>query len=249
MAYKKPYQPYSFDQSDRKTLTITNFGGVDLSSQKFNVSSARAIQSLNFVYRDGMIQKRFGYEQIYQLKGDSTNFNGIWSFIGEDKKTHVIAHVGSKLYEVTNINSENIEFKVFKEECNELLDKKSFAFTSGNKLWILGGIHYLCVRFSEDENKNLMKVEEMKECYVPTTTSSIIESYVSLNSVEGTRRTDQPVNLLTKWRKNACITGLGREPSQTYAPRCFIYELDAPIIFEDVSDMKKFTITVEKIGD
>lgn len=247
MAYKKPYQPYSFDQSDRKTLTITNFGGVDLSSQKFNVSSARAIQSLNFVYRDGMIQKRFGYEQIYQLKGDSTNFNGIWSFKAEDGEQHIVAHIGSKLYEITNINNENIEFKAFRETCNELIDQKSFAFVSGNKLWVLGGIKYLCVRFASGNGVHLFKVEEMLEVFVPTTTSSITETYANIDAKD-TRKTYQPVNMLTKWRKNACITGIGRSETMKYTSKSYVYELDAPIIWENENDMKDFSITIETLG-
>jgi len=267
MAYKSPYRPYSFDQSDRKTLTITNFGGVDLTSQKFNVSSSRAIQSLNFIYRDGMIQKRYGYEQVYYVKqksftnekgvvvSNSNNFNGIWKFIAEDKKEHIIAHIGKVLYEITNIGNENINFKMLCLECfenktYELLDQNSFAFVSGNKLWILGGISYLCVRFIDGVARNIYKVDETLDlCFIPTTTYSILETYAIAEDLSYTRVNYQPVNLLTKWRKNACVTGNSRKSESEYASKFYEWQLDAPIVWENESDMNNFSITIETLGD
>lgn len=260
MAYKKNFNSYSFDQYDRKTLYVSSFGGVDLSNQKFNVSSSRAIQSKNFVYRDGFIQKRFGYEQILQaenkqyknendkLISNTNNFNGIWKFTAEDKKEHIVAHIGKFLFEILNINNINIELKLLKlglenNKSYELLDNKSFAFVSGEKLWILGGINYLCVRFQANKDISIYKVEEMEENFIPTTTMSIVETYSVLTS--GIRVNYQPVNLLNKYRKNACITGQARNSDSNYVGVFYEYVLDAPIVLENDEDMVDFKITLE----
>lgn len=272
MAYKKSYQHYQLDQSDRKVLNITNFGGVDFSNQKFNVSSSRAIDLKNFVYRDGMVQKRFGYEQIYQVnnntyyneldiesgvKTNPNNFNGIWKFIAEDKQEHIVAHIGNVLYEVENINNDNIAFKMLyvKESVSstkihstyELLNQKSFAFVSGNKLWVLGGIKYLCVRFDTGKPK-ISLVEEMDERFIPTTTYSITETYSQIDEKNGDRKSYQAVNMLTMWRKNALVTGQPKNKEKPEVSKYYEYVLDAPIVWEKESDMRNFSITIETLG-
>lgn len=51
----------------KRLTAITNFAGVDYANQRFKVSSNHAIDLLNFYYKDGVIQKRNGFEEIFEL--------------------------------------------------------------------------------------------------------------------------------------------------------------------------------------
>ncbi len=125
---RSSFRHYNLNQSNRQTLTIKAFGGVDFTTPKFLVDSKRAIDLLNFVYKDGVIQKRNGLEERYRVKPykyiaksfddndtnivqeNDTNFNGLWKFLAEDGQEHFIAHIGKLLYTITNIDNEKIEF-------------------------------------------------------------------------------------------------------------------------------------------
>lgn len=52
----------------RYSTAIATFGGVDYTSQRFLVSQNRAINQLNFIYRDRVVQKRHGYRQVAKFK-------------------------------------------------------------------------------------------------------------------------------------------------------------------------------------
>lgn len=131
MAKASNFRHYNLDQATRYTLNVTNFLGVDYSTQKFLISDGRAVDMRNFVYRDGAVQKRHGVETLFKLRplryiradwdgtadstisvncGDSENdaprFNGMWNFAAEDGESHVIAHIGKLLYEIKDIGED-----------------------------------------------------------------------------------------------------------------------------------------------
>lgn len=124
---KSSFRHYNLNQASRKTLSIESFGGVDYSTQRFLIANNHAIDLLNYIYKDGVIQKRNGIEEIYkvnpykylvksfdnedsnEVKVNDVNVNGIWKFKAEDEKIHVVAHIGKLLYEITNIDNEKIE--------------------------------------------------------------------------------------------------------------------------------------------
>ena len=56
-----------FAPRTRYTKQIKKFLGVDYSSQKFLVGDGRAIDLLNYIYKDGVIQKRHGFEELFQI--------------------------------------------------------------------------------------------------------------------------------------------------------------------------------------
>lgn len=123
------FRHYNLNQASRKNLQISSFAGVDYSTQKFLIANNRAIDLLNYIYKDGIIQKRNGIEEIYHVKPyqyvaksfddndndlvktNGINFNGIWKFTAEDNKEHVVAHIGNLLYEITDIDTEKIEIR------------------------------------------------------------------------------------------------------------------------------------------
>ena len=129
---KSTYQHYKLNQSKRQVLPISDFGGVDYSSQKLQVSSHRAIDLINYVYKDGVIQEREGYTEIatvptikyiaYPFEGSPTTtiltnanekqFNGIWHFLAEDGQYHTVAHIGKLLFEITSLTGKIVEFQL-----------------------------------------------------------------------------------------------------------------------------------------
>lgn len=52
----------------RYKKAVATFGGVDYASQRFQVSESRAINQLNFIWRDGIVQKRHGYRQVAKFR-------------------------------------------------------------------------------------------------------------------------------------------------------------------------------------
>lgn len=132
------FRPISISAKSRYITGVTTFSGLDLSTQRFKVSQGRAIDMNNFIYKDGVIQKREGIEEIFSVEPtyyivksfdnekitnipednyrlNTTNFNGIWSFTAEDGKLHIIAHIGKLLYEVTDITNDNISISPITE--------------------------------------------------------------------------------------------------------------------------------------
>ena len=128
---KSAFKHYSLTQSQRHQLEVKRFGGVDYSTQKFLVADGHAIDMKNFVYRDGIVQKRHGIEEILAIPDvlyvpadfdvptqasvsevhsnyDQKTINGIWKFEAEDGREHVVAHIGKLMYEIKNIGNEHI---------------------------------------------------------------------------------------------------------------------------------------------
>lgn len=164
----------------RKTFSVDSFYGVDLSKPALQVNDGRAIDILNFIYKNGVDQKRDPWEQMAQVpdfsyvsKTNSTDYTSydntkeildIWSFAAEDGYIHVIAHVGNCLYEVTGFGAsqtyKSITFKpIYKtvvinnqsyKETVRLKNKKVMAFISGNRLWILGGMKFFELRITDE---------------------------------------------------------------------------------------------------
>ena len=117
MAY---YRAMNGGSATKRVSPEFRFSGVDYSTQRFSVNQNRAIDLNNYVYINGVIQKRRGIEQLSNvevydyyvknfddtfdfstIKKNPTNFNGIWSFKAEDGKRHIIAHIGRLLFEMT----------------------------------------------------------------------------------------------------------------------------------------------------
>lgn len=129
------FSHYKLSEATKYQYTIKYFSGVDYSTQKFLTTDGHAIDLKNFVYKDGVVQKRNGFKEIFAIKpfeyllvnfDDPTNYsknvyvNGddktstihnIWRFKAEDNQYHVIAHIGNLLYEIINIDNQYIDFK------------------------------------------------------------------------------------------------------------------------------------------
>lgn len=244
------YKHYDLSQAKRNTLTVNRFGGVDLSTPKLLVDSSRAIDASNFIYRNNTVQKRHGFEEVFKVspiqyyaKGDTVNlktnpvnFNGLWYFKAEDGNNHFIAHIGKLLCKITNFGSPTATIEPLKiretnghPECYEFENYKSSAFVGNKRLWFLGGNRYMVLRFKANGTIIFEPVDESEDTYIPTTTISITANGTGV----GRRQSLDNTNLMTKWRVNKCITGLLKSADDTTSN--FVFELDAPIVFQDTT--------------
>lgn len=273
MSRKSTFNSNSIVNHTRKTLLIQSFLGDDLTSPQTQVSERRAIYSKNYMYRDGYVQKRFAYEQIAKVPSltffertyggedldeaiaNPARINGMWNFIAEDGERHIVAHVGHVLYEIEDIGG-NPSFKLISGSKNiegvthsfKLLDQKSYASVGQNRLWVLGGNKYLVVRFQkEGERKSACTVEPVANSsltFVPTTTIGIAYK----DAITGTRSGLDYPNMLSKFRKNMLLSGVGKSEGAT--SKFYEYTLDAPIVFEnEAKDMGEMRETVSKRGE
>lgn len=126
------FRHYNLNQANRHQMEVKSFLGVDYSTQKFLISDGHAIDLKNYIYKDGVMQKRNGIEQIALVRDfsyipadfDETSkplvdeihsnenektINGMWKFVAEDGKEHIAAHIGKLMYEITNIDNDFIE--------------------------------------------------------------------------------------------------------------------------------------------
>lgn len=269
---KRQFRPVNLSSAGRKTLGIHKFLGVDLSTPKFLIDNGRAVDALNFVYRDNVLQKRHGTEEIFKVRPfrylrknfdgtienkstlSTTNFNGMWSFIAEDKQRHIIAHIGKLLYELKeNEEPQPIlaEQEKYADEGDiervvlyEYEDFKSTAYVNDYKLWFLGGNKFVCIRFLND--KCICEpVEDSEIAYVPTTTISITYN----DSRASGRHSLDNVNLLTMYRKNKLISGTYKKEILENTTPYYEYTLDSPLITKNgVKDMTNFHMTLEERG-
>ena len=282
MPRRSTFRHYNLNQAKRQSLNITAFGGVDFSNQKLQVSSNRAIDLINFIYKDGVIQKRQGYTQkavvptisyiAYPYIGEPTTtiltnennkrFNGVWHFLADDGLYHTIAHIGKLLFEIKNLNGKVVQFELLSTTGQsagsdaqmhittyEHLDQKSMAFVGNNKLWFLGGNKYMIIGFRKGDSQLIYEpVEESDLTFVPTTTTSITYK----NAIVKGRFAFDYANNLTMWRKNTCLSGVGKDEEDPRRTKYFEYTLDAPIktpnTEADVAALRRFK-SVSSISD
>ena len=63
---------------DRKSLTLSDFKGVDFSSSPLRVKNNRATSMRNFINEYGVNKKRNGWNEV--LKFEGSQINGIFQF-------------------------------------------------------------------------------------------------------------------------------------------------------------------------
>lgn len=198
-----------------------------------------------------------------ERKINGVNVNGIWTFADTAGTRHTIAHVGHLLFEITEsdgrMTAEPLGARSSTEDstyaCWEFVDDRSQAFASNGCLWFLGGTKYVVVML---ENGVLIvrAVADSDLAYVPTTTISI--GYANAKVAESSSY--DAVNLLTKWRKNTLLSGVGKDESDTVSTSWYDYTLDAPLIPSEMVDgeftsqsdrdraMAEFRITILERG-
>ena len=189
-----------------KRLKIDNFLGVDYASSKLNAANFRATEMKNFIHRDGVNHKRFGWNEIAKIKdseGNLLSINGFWEFKDRNMESAVyIVHAGTKLFRIDSFGNNSFETE-YTDISNgfEFLDKRSYGVVRGNFLYLFSGNKYLMYGKWDNGLYELRAVENGEKTYIPTTTIGI--------SAEGSnidvKRTHEEINLLHKRRRNKLI--------------------------------------------
>lgn len=268
-----------FAKGYKKTLTINKFMGVDYGLAQLQVADYHAIDLQNIIFKDRVNQKRHGWQQLakmsnttyyvekedgtYEQRNNTYNFNGIWSFVGEDNQVYVVAHIGKLLYKITGIGKDmnflncNIELVATNKVYNgviinvakELEDYKSQAFYGNKRLYILGGNKYYVLR-GLNSNLTLKEVEDDENTYIPVTTIGIVAAN-SLSSGEsslGHATSLDDVNLMTQYRKNKLVTGMPIA-SEVKKTRYNDYELDTCINPKKNTDINNIKVTINSLKE
>lgn len=262
----------------RYKRAVATFGGVDYATQRFNVSQNHALDQNNFIYRDGVVQKRLGYEQVakfdsFKIRAKNENYKeyeiqpsvrGLWKLKFKNSATgaykdFIFGFVGCCLGLISRKDGQ-WTFKPFDGYSNGAYNtikfddlKQPCGFFGDNRFWFLGGNVYAVVSwaFPNDGSVDEFLLEEVADsdfAYVPTTTSGITYR----DAKAGTRLTLEPTNLLNRFRKNELLTGVGKAESGVSANNAaqgYEYVLDAPIKWKDEQiDMDRMTLTIKTTG-
>ncbi len=270
------FRPVSFSPRKKYTKQIRKFLGVDYSTQKFLVGDGRAIDLLNYIYKNGVVQKRNGVEELFkvssfnyvpkdfdgndvlQVKTNTINFNGIWRLRFEDGEFHTIAHIGKLLYEVINMEDGKPSFEPI--------------LYSQTQVYVEGQYYYQCYEYEDFksfafnggdrlwflggnkfmlirylENYGLIVVPVEDSDFSPIPVTQISITYK--NARAGSRANLDNVNLLNVLRKNKLISGIGKDEDEKTKSDFYDYTLDAPLICKnEARDMANFSIQIKERG-
>ena len=157
-----PQKPL-LSNKDEKVLKVSHFGGVDYTTSTLKMANNRAIDSLNYIRKSYVLEKRNGLNDELQIDGVIYD---LWHFLD-----YLVIHWNGNIsvYNYSNLS----HIKTFESQVRS--DTKIMAFESGEKLYILGGIKYLVLyrekyKFGAD---NILLEEASKLAYIPTTTIGI----------------------------------------------------------------------------
>ncbi len=157
-----PQKPL-LSNEDEKVLKVSHFGGVDYTTSTLKMANNRAIDSLNYIRKSYVLEKRNGLNDELQIDGVIYD---LWHFLD-----YLVIHWNGNIsvYNYSNLSL----IKTFENQVRN--DTKIMAFESGEKLYILGGIKYLVLyrkkyKYGAD---NILLEEASKLAYIPTTTIGI----------------------------------------------------------------------------
>jgi hypothetical protein len=270
---RSTFKHHSVNEPKKQALNISKYKGVDYSTTKLNVSDDHAIEIKNIIYKDNVNQKRDGWEQIlkiepikyyvlvngiYEERTNTTNVNGIWTFIGENNVKHTVAHIGKLLFEIKGLgegksflyikaNPITKNITVDKKTYNvaqELNDEPTQAFCGAKRLYILGGNKYFVLR--SFNGLDYMAVEDDVDTYIPTTTIGITYKDSSVNLAAPL----DDVNLMTQYRKNKLISGTYLDDGVALrTTRFWDYELDTSVTPKNQTDINNITINIKELRE
>lgn len=180
----------------RKKYTFANFRGVDTSVAPINVDPVRAVESINFVDRNGVLHKRYGWEQVYQFDGA---VNGFWKII-LGSTTYVLCYAGNKFY----LQSSTEGWKeVYTSD--RLVSRRTACYVSKDSAYFIGCGDFLVFRYDDTTGAYaFFRVVDDAKTYIPTTMAQILPSSFVETGRDGQYVRDG-VNILTGWRKNTLV--------------------------------------------
>jgi hypothetical protein len=194
--------------TEHKRFKIDNFLGVDYASTKINANKSRAVDMKNFINRDGVNRKRFGWNEVLKIVdnlGNPLPINGFWYFTDSNKVEHKIIHAGNRIFKITTIGQNSFESEyedITPVELEEkILNQRSFGLVRGDYLYLFLGKVYAMYGKWNNNDYELRAVENGEKTYIPTTTIGIS----AIGSLINSRQVLEEVNLLTNKRRNKLI--------------------------------------------
>ena len=214
------YPSSGISRKERRKYTFSNFRGVDTSVAKINVDPSRAVESTNFVDRNGVLHKRYGWEQVYQFDGP---INGFWELF-LDGVTYTICYAGTTFYLLSSTGWDELYTN------KDLASRRTSCYVQNDKAYFVGCGDFLVFRVdatAERPEYKIFPVVNDTETYIPTTTKQICSQSAMKAGIKGQYVRDG-VNLLTGWRKNTLVGEAVPEDGELK------YKLDgAPSIYKD----------------
>ena len=206
------YPSGGIGRKERKRYTFSGFRGVDTSVAEINVAPIRAVESTNFVDRNGVLHKRYGWEQQYQFDEE---INGFWRIILSGV-TYTLCYAGQVFYRLSEVYGWKEEYT-----SNKLVSRRTACYVQNDKAYFIGCGDLLVFRFdSESGTYQFFSVQDDTETYIPTTTAQILPEGLEEEGLHG-RYIRDSVNLLTGWRKNTLVGRVAPESGN------LLYKIDS----------------------
>lgn len=171
--------------TERKTLTLGDFRGVDFSTSPLNVKPYRASNMVNLINDFGKTRKRPGWRERLTIthEGRPVRINGIFNYEDGDHRD-VIVHAGCRFYrlgvdaatgrEVAYDITESGTHKASRVVADMLRDERSQVVYNKRRMYILGCGDYLVYgTWDGGESYQLRRVYNGEDTYIPTTTIGI----------------------------------------------------------------------------
>lgn len=230
----------------RKIVTLSDFRGVDYSSSPLEVKPYRATDMANLLLRDGVLHKRYGWEQYLKIdaRNKATDLFAFGElFIARYVKTEG-ENVKSIYYTVDPKNGEILEVLRTDGKASHAM-----AYEYKGELFITDGTFHK-LYYTDEQKLQLQAInldkdfgtwEEVEEDgkttleinkhapYVPTTTINVVclEASADIKEAYGRTKNDS-LNLLSGWRRNMLVCEV---PNQTRR-----YRLDGSVYEPSVTD-------------
>lgn len=182
----------------RQTLALKDLRGVDFTSSPMTASPNRAVDMRNWINENGVLRKRYGWRQKWQIP-EGARINGMFYYEHEEHKALLI-HAGKALYRIVDPLRADTETECISDSLDDAVqDIKSSFFYQNGRCYILCGSYIV---YGSELNENLETVYQLSyvadryDTYIPTTTVAIGPRE------EDTRKTLEGVNRLSSWRRN-----------------------------------------------
>lgn len=199
-------------------VKLDGFRGVDTSSASVDVETFRATEMRNMISRNGLNHKRHGWEQqLLNIKNETlhpNNFGGAvqgiygFKFAGETQ-TRIIVYANKCFFQKIG----NGVFEKMRCDSQTLEDRPCQFYLIGDCLYIIGCGDFLFFgldkKFYDSANQKLMLLPVSQYAYVPTSLINIAsEEYNASTESPINSVSNEPVNLLSDYRKNVLLSKL-----------------------------------------
>lgn len=181
-------------QKTHNFRSLSNFLGVDFSSDPMDVDIRRSPNAVNMISNDGFNETRNGYEILNTI---GSKINGVWN-VDLDNGTEIfIIHSGTKLYECSS------NFQNYTEILTGMTDAMSTGLYFNDYLYIFDGTR--AVIYGKVGNSYGARFLD-EAGYIPTTSVS--------RDASGGGTDYEKINLMSPYRINTFLTEMVRTTIQ-----------------------------------